>query len=161
MKTLVITILLLFISCSSGTKIQKTNNDPIESERKDKKSVKDNENEFSVLPYDKDDLKFPKEVQLDSDSGEKEKEKKTKSGYRIQVESFKDFQMFRNFIKKLKTEISHTDYVIYDNIFHSPYFKVRVGDFEDRDEAKQALPIFIDLGYKGAYPVKDNIIVYE
>ena len=161
MKLLILSVLIFILSCGSSTSIQKPNTENKKDNYKKDIAREDNKDEFSVVPYDKDDLTFPTVTNLRSEAKEEEKTKITKPGYRIQVESFKDFSMFRNFIQKLKTEISEKEYVVYDNIFHSPYFKVRVGDFETRDEAKQALPLFLELGYKGAYPVKDNIIVYE
>jgi hypothetical protein len=75
-------------------------------------------------------------------------------GFRVQV-------MFSNSINeatKVKNEVAllfsaDIVYVLYD----SPYYKVRVGDYQERNDATQALKILIDKGYMQSWIVPDRV----
>lgn len=75
-------------------------------------------------------------------------------GFRVQV-------MFSNSIDeatKVKSEVASLFpidmvYMLYD----SPYYKVRVGDYQERSNAAQALKILLDKGYVQSWIVQDRV----
>jgi hypothetical protein len=75
-------------------------------------------------------------------------------GFRVQV-------MFSSSIDEatqVKSEVallfpSEIVYMVYD----SPYYKVRVGDYQERNYAAQALKILIDKGYMQSWIVSDRV----
>jgi hypothetical protein len=75
-------------------------------------------------------------------------------GFRVQV-------MFSNSIDeatKVKSEVAllfpaDIVYMLYD----SPYYKVRVGDYQERNNAAQALKILIEKGYMQSWIVPDRV----
>ena len=75
-------------------------------------------------------------------------------GYRIQILQTQDPDQAR---------IIQEDAIIYldreaYNIFDSPYYKVRVGDFEKRYDAEVFLEQVLQKGYKGAWIVRTKIL---
>ena len=90
----------------------------------------------------------------------KEKVAKKVSGWRIQIATLKDFERSRTLFRSLKEQFEETPHVVYRS-FHSPMFKLRIGDFLTREDARKVLPMVKELGYKSAWPVRDNIFVYE
>lgn len=76
-------------------------------------------------------------------------------GYRVQV-------MFSNSIDeatKVKSEVSvlfpaDIVYMLYD----SPYYRIRVGDFQERSGAARALKILLDKGYGQSWIVPDRVV---
>lgn len=77
-------------------------------------------------------------------------------GFRVQV-YFGSGSDAKNAANKIRTELNkeYKDWSSYLS-YEAPYFKVRVGDFRDRNEAYKAFKI-IQSNYPGAFIVEDLI----
>ncbi|MBI5541536.1 MAG: SPOR domain-containing protein [Bacteroidia bacterium] len=77
-------------------------------------------------------------------------------GYRVQV-YFGSGSDAKNTAHKIRTSLN-TAFPDYDSylVYEAPYFKVRVGDFRNRNEAYKAFKI-IQSSYPGAFIVDDLI----
>ena len=78
-------------------------------------------------------------------------------GYRVQIcftESMEDAQRCRD---RIKEDLSHTDIRVY-TVFEAPYYKIRVGDFLQWDDAYQ-LQTWLrnELGYNDAWVVPSQV----
>lgn len=77
-------------------------------------------------------------------------------GYRVQV-YFGSGTDAKNIANKIRTDLNkeYTDWSSYLS-YEAPYFKVRIGDFRNRNEAYKAFKI-IQSNYPGAFIVEDLI----
>lgn len=76
-------------------------------------------------------------------------------GYRVQVYSDKDRGSAKYIEAKLKKDFKLGVYLVYD----APFYKVRIGDFTDRDEATQFGIEMKKRGYRDAWVIKSAVII--
>ncbi len=78
----------------------------------------------------------------------------TLAGYRVQVLFTNNIDLANDTRDTIETLLPHQwCYIVYD----APYYKVRVGNFTDRNEALQMVHQLTGLGYRDAWVVPDNI----
>ncbi len=80
-------------------------------------------------------------------------------GYRVQVcftESMEEAQYCHN---RVEVDIKHKHYMVY-TVYEAPYYKVRVGDFLQREDAYQ-LQTWLrnELGYSDAWVVRSRVVI--
>ncbi len=79
----------------------------------------------------------------------------TVQGFRVQIlatQNYEEISSVKNFLNSTFPELSM--YMV----FESPTYKIRVGDYANRYEAKQLLDTLFEKGYKDAWIVPDKII---
>ena len=76
-------------------------------------------------------------------------------GYRVQVFSGNDQSTARSMEKKLRDAYQNSVYVVYE----APQYKVRLGDFANREDAAQLCKQLKRSGYLDAWVVKSQVTV--
>ncbi len=79
-------------------------------------------------------------------------------GFRIQVFAGRDIQAATMAETKAKEDFEKKGLKVY-LIFEAPFYKVRVGDFTDRNEAENARDLAKRLGYKSAFVARSKVKV--
>lgn len=80
----------------------------------------------------------------------------TVAGYRTQVLFTNNIDIANSAKDTLESLLpDYWCYIVYD----APYYKVRVGNFLDRNDASQLVHDLLRLGYKDTWVVPDNIII--
>ncbi len=122
---------------------------------------------FDPLSLNDEDLVFEKVVRGQTAEQEMERvtvpettavsqENKLVDGYRVQLISTKDLEGATKFKQIVSEQFADLDYHFYIE-FDSPYYKVRMGDFQTREEAQQARQIVQSRGYPKAFIVKTKV----
>ncbi len=75
-------------------------------------------------------------------------------GFRVQIAASGSESSAQEVAREARTRVPETVYVV----FESPYYKVRVGDFSDRDLALQLRDRLRGYGYDGAWVVTTTIL---
>lgn len=156
-KLLIFTILLGMFICSAGC------SGADQSGGKDQKQVRSflmkYEKTFNPSMYDAD-LSYLKRVEedhhtvLETRSVFTTSVPETVAGYRAQVLFTNSIELANNTRDTIESLLPHEwCYIVYD----APYYKVRVGDFTDRNYALQMVHQLNALGYKDAWVVPDNV----
>lgn len=114
---------------------------------------------FSIVPYDINNIDLSVLIPpVDTDDPNDTLIKK--NGYRIQVSVLSDFTRAKEFESKLNELLKNSFHSVYVD-FYSPNFRIRIGDFETRDDARKVLPLIKDLGYKDSFVVPDIITIIK
>lgn len=75
-------------------------------------------------------------------------------GYRVQLFSTTDYHAALEFRDKAGAKITENIYLDYEQ----PYYKIRVGNYDDREEAEGAKQAVRDLGFRDAWVVRTRIL---
>lgn len=151
-------LLVFFFSCSSSRKTTR--------EKPTEKETPQFDESFDPLKLGDEDIVF-KEEKKTADTKEStspisgaqesaDEENKLIDGFRIQLFATKDIESAN--IAKKEAEIVFTEdslniYVEFD----TPYYKLRIGDFQDRDNAAQFRDISREKGYQSSWIVKTKV----
>ena len=104
------------------------------------------EGQIKVIQDPKIDAVIQKHIAINEERG-------TMAGYRIQISAARKqeeiYRMKAHFYKNFPDEKSYV-------VFHSPYFKLRVGDYRSRLEAYGSLQQILG-SFKDAFIIKDQI----
>lgn len=151
-------IITLLLSCSSSRKTTR-------EETPEKKSPQYDES-FDPLRLNDDEIVFKEEpkptTRKDGTEGTEifkepaEKEDKLIDGFRIQLFATKDIESATIAKKEAQFVFADDSVNIYVE-FDSPYYKLRVGDFLDRDKAEQFREITKEKGYSSSWIVKTKV----
>lgn len=87
------------------------------------------------------------------EAGEIESTKKVISGYRVQLFSGHDQKIAKSIEARLKVNYQHKVFILYE----APLYKVRIGDFRNRDDAFRFCKQLIKEGFRSAWVVKSPI----
>jgi len=144
-------------SCSSSRKTTK--------ETPDEDKPKYDES-FDPLKLEDEDIKFKEDEEKSSgknrttqtnDTAElSEKENQLIDGFRIQLFATKDIESATVAKKEAEFAFVEDGYNVYVE-FDSPYYKVRIGDFTDRDKATEFREIAHEKGYPSPWIVKTKV----
>ena len=74
-------------------------------------------------------------------------------GYRVQVLATRYFEWADSLAVIMKNTVSDSVYVD----FEAPNYKVRVGDFIDRDSAESLQQVLVQMGYNSAWVLRTRI----
>ena len=148
----------LILSCSSGRKA--TRGDTPE------KTPPQYDESFDPLRLDDDEIVFKEEPKptthndrvdgTDISLMTAEKEDKLVDGFRIQLFATKDIESATVAKKEAQFVFADDSLNIYVE-FDSPYYKLRLGDFQDRDKAEQFREIAREKGYSSSWIVKTKV----
>lgn len=154
-----ITFLLLAIflfSCSSSRKTTK--------ETSDENKPKYDES-FDPLKLNDEDINFKEEEKTSEKDGNtetknpgelSEKENQLVDGFRVQLFATKDIESATVAKKEAEFAFVEDGYNVYVE-FDSPYYKVRIGDFTDREKATAFREIAREKGYPSPWVVKTKV----
>jgi len=92
-------------------------------------------------------------INADTTIVEEEFEEQERQGYRVQIFSTIDNATAKEVEQQASMQFSESVYVTYD----PPYYKVRVGDCLERDDADNIRQKAISIGYRDAWVVRDKI----
>jgi len=162
-------LLLMFVSCTSQT-IQRTeqNFNSIEPLHKDS-TIKRFQPQLEDLTYHPVNLPgfFESRAPLlaepwivesknpENISGEAESVSRIVDGFRVQVYSGKDRAVARIIENKLKKNYDLSIYFLYE----APFYKLRIGNFEDRNSAARFGINMRKNGYRDAWVVKSRVTI--
>lgn len=167
-KFSLITVIIIFVSsCGADKNLVKPDLTQKKAEKvetvgekpkaEEKKVVQDKQI-FSVMPYDVSDIDLESlKPEIVSDTSE---ETVLVNGFRIQVFVLSDFSRAKEFEATLNDQLKDTEHVVFVD-FYSPNYRIRVGAFESRDEARKILPMIKKLGYADAFIVPDKVRVQK
>ena len=85
---------------------------------------------------------------------------KETDGFRVQIFAGRDIQAATMAETKAKEDFEPKGYKVY-LIFEAPFYKVRIGDFTDRNEAENARDLAKKLGYKSAFVARSKVQVAQ
>lgn len=148
MKKLIFIIPLLILSCASH--------------RDATRSDSDRENLLSEFEMSFNPSDYDEEIRLEEKKKEsveiKPKEKVNQeiiNGFRIQIAMTKEINEANTIKNDLINLFPEQNVYV---IFESPYYKIRLGDFTDKESANRILPNIVDKGYKSAWVVPDKVV---
>lgn len=156
-----IIFLLLIVFMFNCTSSRKTTRD----ENQDKETPKYDES-FDPLKLDDEKIEFKEEAEgatnqqlvfpVENNQQILEDENKLIDGFRVQLYATKDIESAT--IAKKETEFVFVDDSLNIYIeFDSPYYKLRIGDFKDRDKAEVFREIAREKGYPSSWIVKTKV----
>ncbi|RCK72196.1 MAG: hypothetical protein IGBAC_0542 [Ignavibacteriae bacterium] len=148
MKKIIFIIPLLILSCASH--------------RDATRSDSDRENLLSEFEMSFNPSDYDEEIRLEEKKKEsveiKPKEKVNQeiiNGFRIQIAMTKEINEANTIKNDLINLFPEQNVYV---IFESPYYKIRLGDFTDKESANRMLPNIVDKGYKSAWVVPDKVV---
>ncbi len=157
-KIICVSLLMLLLGSCAGSKKEKKPELPAE------KTEKMNES-FDPLTLNDADLNFDKtkeepkssqSIQMPKEQPPAEIENRLVDGFRIQIISTKEIES-ANRAKQIAMERFGDLNVNFYLEFDSPYYKVRLGDFQDREAAEKVREIVRTRGYPKAWIVKAKV----
>lgn len=162
MKAFITIIILTLVACDSTQQLTQPVKQPEKQPADQPTETPQEMAAFSILPYDKDDLQIKEIGTIEDVTNSDNSALKTvvKRGFRVQIMVLGNFQKAKQVELEIKNKLSTSGHQVYLN-FYSPNYRIRVGDFADRDGAKRALPLLKKLGYKDAYIVPDNVNITQ
>jgi hypothetical protein len=151
-------LIVFLFSCSSSRKT-------VKGESPEKKTEQLDES-FDPLKLNDDNIKFQEGSQSSSDQEmsppidntqeTSDEQKKLVDGFRVQLFATKDIESAT--IAKKEAEFVFTDDSVKLYIeFDSPYYKLRIGDFQNRDNAEAFREIARGKGYSSSWIVKTKV----
>jgi hypothetical protein len=157
---LVFLLFILVIGCASSTKDIKSTGSSVSADKLDES--------FDPLMLNDDDIKFEKPDQpvqipdpiLLPDNNNEEvpilQENKLVDGFRIQIISTKEIESAARAKSIAVEQFEDLDVEFYLE-FDSPYYKVRLGDFQTRADASSIREVIRSRGYPKAWIVKTKV----
>lgn len=151
-------LITLVLSCSSTRKATRDDTPEKESPQYDES--------FDPLRLNDDEIVFKEEPKpitrndrvdrIDTSLEPVEKADKLVDGFRIQLFATKDIESATIAKKEAQFVFANDSLNIYVE-FDSPYYKLRIGDFRDRDKAEQFREITREKGYSSSWIVKTKV----
>lgn len=147
MKKLIFLFPLLIFSCAPSGDVTK-------SEKEEDELIK-YEKSFNPADHDEEIIVEEKKKERLELKPKEKIEPEIVYGFRIQVAMTKEMYE-ANTIKNELTSLfpEQNVYIVFD----APYYKVRLGDFLEKESANRFLPKVIDGGYKSAWIVPDKVL---
>lgn len=150
---LLLIVLLSMVGCAGSSDSRKRENDRAETTL-DEYEKEFDPSVFSIPPekvFDSDttsnDSDSPKLLTTDSMA--------TGPGYRVQVGFTNEIDRANSLRDSLASSLpDERTYVVYD----APYYKIRIGNFQDRVDAGRMVKTLVDMGFKEAWVVPDQIL---
>ena len=81
-----------------------------------------------------------------------------KMGYKIQLFSSQDFFAADSIYGRAQR--SFADYAV-ERVYNAPYYKIRVGNFINREDAEDLLDRAIHYGYRGSWIIRTKVRIKE
>jgi hypothetical protein len=159
-SVLIFLFIVLYIGCASSKKDGKPTGSPVSAEKLDES--------FDPFMLKDDDIKFEKPDQpvqipdpiLLPDNNHNEvpilQENKLGDGFRIQIISTKNIESAARAKSIAVEQFEDLDIEFYLE-FDSPYYKVRLGDFQTRADAASFREVIRSRGYPKAWIVKTKV----
>ncbi len=148
MRNLILIIPFLILSCASqkdASKIESGHDNPFSEFEKS----------FNPSDYD-EEIKIEEKKKENIEIKPKEKiNQEILNGFRIQITMTKEITEANTIKNDLIALFPEQNVYV---IFEAPYYKVRLGDFLDRESANNFLPNLIDKGFKSAWVVPDKVV---
>lgn len=85
---------------------------------------------------------------------------KEADGFRVQIFAGRNIEAATMAEAKAKEDFEKKGYKVY-LIFEAPFYKLRVGDFTDRNDAENLRSLAKSLGYKSAFVVRSKVKVAQ
>lgn len=149
-------VLILLLSCGGNAQLKQS---PVSSETPSSKPPVKQKNQdvpkFSVVKYDIDDIEI-KRKEIVADKKEASVKIVSVKGFRLQIAALSDFNRTKEIEKRLSEELAQSEHAVHVD-FYSPNYRIRVGDFKTRDEAKKIIPMLKNLGYRDCFIVPDKV----
>ncbi len=163
-------IFVFFMGCAAS---RKTVTEPRKSEETSVKSTQFDES-FDPLSLEDDDIVIEKRVQPTTTSAPAKQisqdEQNTlpdsllsfrqTDGFRVQIFAGRSIEAATMAEAKAKEDFEPKGYKVY-LIFEAPFYKLRVGDFTDRNDADLLRSLAKSMGYKAAFVVRSKVNVPE
>jgi len=151
-------IITLVLSCSSSRKTTRDDTPEKTSPQYDESfdPLRLNEDEIVFTEEPKTTARNDRTDRIDISQEPTEKEDKLVDGFRIQLFATKDIESATIAKKEAQFVFADDSLNIYVE-FDSPYYKLRVGDFIDRDKAEQFREIARGKGYSSSWIVKTKV----
>ncbi len=152
---LFIILSLFLLACGGGqsTLLQ----EPVSKGLAEKKeSKKQTDAGFSIVPYDINDIDIKEPIAAAAKEQAENVSVITTKGYRIQVAVLSDFTRTKEVVARLIGELKTSEHAVHVD-FYSPNYRIRVGDFKTRDDAKKIIPMLQKIGYKDCFIVFDQV----
>lgn len=149
MKNVLLIIIVLLVSCSPSGELKKGKSGEAEN------LLENYESEFDPSEFVEDLTKNNKKGEEIEIKPKGKVESEIVNGFRIQILMTKEISEANSTKSQLTEMFPELGIHI---IFESPYYKIRIGDFLDRETATRFLPNVIERGYKNAWIVPDKII---
>lgn len=150
---------IIWISCSGSREMKKEDVSTKQEEVYDES--------FDPLSLNDDDLILP-EVNLTSNQIEDNSSVKNvdrgglnpveTNGFRVQIIATQDYEKATLLEEEAKNQFSGLNHNAY-LIFEAPLYKIRLGDFINRDDAEELKNTVKDFGYREAFIVRTKIIL--
>lgn len=156
MKIILIILVTFLISCSGSRSVTKHDGHP----------EKEYDESFDPMTLDDNDIEFPSNltnvnpdnndtiVQDDSTPGLQ----KNVNGFRIQLIATQNLEKASLLEEEAKNQFSifgHKTYLV----FEAPLYKIRVGDFIDRNDADEVKIQAVNYGYREAFIVRTKVTI--
>lgn len=151
-------IITLMLSCSSGRKTARDDTPGKESPQYDES--------FDPLRLNEDEIVFKEEPkatkqedkldQIDISRKSEQTQDKLIDGFRIQLFATKDIESATIAKKEAQFVFAEDSLNIYVE-FDSPYYKLRIGDFREREEAVMFREVAREKGYSSSWIVKTKV----
>jgi hypothetical protein len=157
-EILAVLMFALMTSCSSSRKATRENNSEKTSPQYDESfdPVRLNDDEINFKEEPKPTSNSDKIDRIDTSQKPTEKEDKLIDGFRIQLFATKDIESATVAKKEAQFVFIGDSLNVYVE-FDSPYYKLRIGDFQDRDKAEQFREIAREKGYASSWIVKTKV----
>jgi len=163
-------IFAFFMGCATS---RKTTTAPQKSEETLLQSTKYDES-FDPLSLEDDDIVIEKRVQPTVTSTPVKQTNKSEQntlpdsllsyrqtdGFRVQIFAGRSIEAATMAETKAKQDFEPKGYKVY-LIFEAPFYKLRVGDFTDRNDADLLRSLAKSMGYKAAFVVRSKVNVPE
>ena len=158
---LLASIIVLLSSCGPSQKIVKKA--PAEQaqtsqydERFDPLSL--NDDDIVIEAGNKKETKQVREDVLNRDADKENLIEQEVDGWRVQIFVSNNFESATVKQEQAKSQFKEEHYNVY-LIFETPYYKIRVGDFVNRQEAEELRDKAREMGYKQAFLVPSKVMV--
>lgn len=80
-------------------------------------------------------------------------------GYRVQIYFTESMEAAQYWHNRIEAELQPKQYMVY-TVFEAPYYKVRIGDFLQREDAYQVQTwLRNELGYSDAWVVPSQVVI--
>jgi len=158
-------ILWVFISCAPSKRIIKTN------EQTSRAKATKYDERFDPLSLNDDDIVIAAQPKKNDAQNKKVKANKTgqntdlsvseeKDGFRVQIFASRNVEGATIAQQKAKERFNPLKQKVYW-IFEAPFYKIRIGDALDRDQADKILELAKSLGYDQAFIVRSKVTIVK
>lgn len=170
MKTSGLILLVSLYACAGTKEAKQTSHQSLEKMELKKQEKSTFDESFDPLILNDDDwvvqkkyrgIKEQIEASVEKNTVRTDPEKNLKEqivfGFRVQLYSTTDYYMALTVRDEAGSKIGDDIYVDYEQ----PYYKIRAGNFTERDKAEAAKNLAKSLGYADAWVVQTNVLLKE